>query len=110
MKDLDDFVFETRDLEQNEELEAVAWAENNGWLVRKIQYIGRRSCPDRIFFGYGHTFLIEMKRPSARKKKGGGLSIGQTKEFALVGEYGVTIYVFYTAAEVIAFLKRYMPA
>ena len=48
--------------ESFEEGKAVAWAENNGWIVRKMQYIGRRGCPDRFFFGYGQIIMIEFKR------------------------------------------------
>jgi len=110
MKIPDDFDFETRDLEQNEELEAVAWAENNGWLVRKIQYIGRASCPDRLFIGYGHILLVELKRPTAVLKKGGGLSKGQKEEFERFSEHGVTVPVLYSAADVQVFLKGYMPS
>ena len=48
--------------ESFEEGKAVVWAENNGWIVRKMQYIGRRGCPDRFFFGYGQIIMIEFKR------------------------------------------------
>ena len=108
MKVLDDFDFTTRDLEKNDELEAVAWAENNGWLVRKIEYAGRRSCPDRLFVGYGRILMIEMKRPSAKKKKGGGLSAGQKEEFERFAQHGVTVPVCYSCDEVIDILKGYM--
>lgn len=107
MKVADDFVFETAELEQNEELEVVAWAENHGWIVRKIQYIGRRGCPDRLFGGYGKLFLIEMKRPAMRTKKGGGLSKGQVDEIAAFAAAGIEIKVFYTGAEAIGFLRRH---
>lgn len=102
-----DFVFETAAIEQNEELEVVAWAENHGWIVRKIQYIGRRGCPDRLFAGYGHLFLIEMKRPAMRRKKGGGLSQGQADEIEAFAAVGVQIKVFYTGAEAIKFLRQH---
>ena len=103
-----DFDFETRELEANEELDAVAWAENHGWLVRKMQYVGRRSCPDRLFVGYGKMFLAELKRPSAKRKAGGGLSTGQEQEFKRFAERDVEVKVFYSGEDVIAFLKSHM--
>ena len=42
-----------------------AWAENNGWLSRKMVYAGRRGCPDRFFFGKGRIVVVEFKRPGA---------------------------------------------
>ncbi len=110
MKPLPDFDFTTRKIEKNEELDAVAWAENNEWIVRKIQYQGRVGCPDRLFAGYGKLFLIEMKKPAARKRKDGGLSPGQSGEIERFAEAGVEIKVFYTGAEVIEFLRRHMPS
>ncbi|SDJ24423.1 hypothetical protein SAMN05428983_0797 [Agrobacterium fabrum] len=110
MKPLADFDFATRKIEKNEELDAVAWAENNSWIVRKIQYQGRVGCPDRLFAGYGKLFLIEMKKPAARKRKDGGLSPGQSGEIKRFAEVGVEINVFYTATEVIEFLRLHMPS
>lgn len=110
MKPLPDFDFTTREIEKNEELDAVAWAENNDWIVRKITYQGRVGCPDRLFAGYGKLFLIEMKKPAARKRKDGGLSPGQGGEIKRFAEVGVEIKVFYTGTEVIEFLRSHMPS
>ena len=109
MADFKDFIFSTPDLEANEELEFVAWAESNGWEIRKIQYVGRRSCPDRLCVGYGVKELVELKRPSARKMKRGGLSAGQELEFERFSKVGVEVKICYTAAEAIAYLKGFMP-
>ncbi|MER9524009.1 hypothetical protein NKI96_10535 [Mesorhizobium sp. M0292] len=109
MRVLDDFDFTPRRIEQNEELDAVAWAENHGWMVRKMQYIGRKSCPDRLFAGYGHLFLIEMKRKGKTPSRDGKLSAGQKEEFERYAEVGVKVHVFYTAEDTIAFLKDQMP-
>ena len=97
-----DFDFTPRHLESNVELETVAWAENNGWLVRKMSYIGRRGCPDRFFFGYGKVAMIEFK------KKGGRLSEHQIKEHSRLEELGLQVMVFYTSVEAIAHLKTLM--
>jgi hypothetical protein len=103
MKIPNDFIHSSsRRIEATEELEAVAWAENNGWVVRKMQYIGRRGCPDRFFFGYGKIVLIEFK------KKGGSKSEGQVAEHARMAEVGVTIHTFYSSADAIAFLRTKM--
>ena len=56
----------TRELEASVEDDVVAWAENRGWLVRKMQYVGRRGCPDRFFFRNGNLVIIEFKRPGRK--------------------------------------------
>ncbi|WP_195178933.1 hypothetical protein [Mesorhizobium sp. INR15] len=109
MKVLDDFDFTPRIYEKAGELDAVAWAENHGWLVRKIQYIGRKSCPDRLFVGYGQMFVIEMKRKGKTPSRDGKLSAGQKEEFKCYADRGVTVHVFYTGADAIAFLESMMP-
>lgn len=108
MRVLDDFDFTERRVEQNEELDVVAWAENNGWVVRKLQWIGRRSAPDRLFAGYGQLFLIEMKRKGKTPSRDGKLSEGQKEEFKRFAAVGVTVHVFYTGEDAIAFLKSKM--
>lgn len=108
MKIPDDFDFTRRRVEQNEELEAVAWAENNGWECRKLQWQGRAGAPDRAFFGYGHIVLIEMKKPNQRNRKDGGLSKSQIQEHRKLAAVGVKVPICYTKDEAIAVLKRYM--
>lgn len=106
MKPPADFDFTTRDLEANEELGAVSWAENNGWLVRKVRYLGRVSCPDRFFIGYGKIIPIEFK--VLRKGRKSAFTKGQPEEHKRYADHGVTVQVFYTAADTIAFLKSQM--
>ena len=108
MKPLDDFDFTPRRVEQDEELETVAWAESNGWVVRKTQWIGRAGAPDRTFFGHGHIVMIEMKNPKKRNHKDGGLSKSQVQEHKKLRGVGVEIPVCYTKDEAIAILRRYM--
>ena len=109
MKELPDFDFTPRRVEKSGELEAVAWAETNGWLVRKMAYEGRKGAPDRIFFGHGHIVLIEMKREKVRNHKNGGLSDAQVEEHKRIRAHGCQVHVAYTAAEAIAILRRHMP-
>ncbi len=107
MKVPDDFDFGQRELEANEELTAVAWAESNGWVVRKCQYIGRRSCPDRFFFGFGKIIPVEFK--VLRKGKKSAFTAGQPEEHKRLAAVGVEVKVFYTADSCIEFLKSQMP-
>jgi hypothetical protein len=108
MKVLNDFDFTERRVEKAEELDVVAWAENNGWIVRKMQYQGRRSCPDRFAFGYGQIIPFEMKRRGKTPSRDGRLSEGQKQEFKRLADVGVTVHVFYTGEDAIAFLKTRM--
>lgn len=106
MKVPNDFDFETRELEANEELTTVAWAESNGWVVRKVTYIGRRGCPDRFFFGYGKIIPIEFKRMKKGKKS--AFTAGQPEEHKRLAAVGVEVKVFYTADSAIDYLKTQM--
>ena len=37
------------------------WAEDDGWLVRKLTYPGRDGAPDRMFIKGGRVVFIEFK-------------------------------------------------
>lgn len=41
-------------------------AKENGWLVRKLSWIGRRGAPDRLFMKAGVVVFVEFKQ--AKKK------------------------------------------
>lgn len=97
-----DFDVKRRARETDEESDAVAWAENNGWVVRKMQYIGRRGCADRFFFGYGKILMIEFK------KLDGELSQNQSREHERLMDVGCPVHVFYTSDSSIAFLTTQM--
>lgn len=73
----------TRELEATLEGDMVAWAENNGWLVRKMQYVGRRGCPDRFFFRGGNLVIVEFKRPG--RNKADPLQVREHKRYADAG-------------------------
>ena len=98
-----DFDFKQRTLESDEESVAVAWAENHGWIVRKMQYIGRRGCADRFFFGYGQVVMIEFKRLSDGVKSG-----NQDAEHKRLAAVGCPVFVFYTSDSAINLLKTFM--
>lgn len=44
----------------------VAWAEDNGWLCPKLQWVAQTGWPDRTFIKYGVVALIEFKAPGGR--------------------------------------------
>ncbi len=69
----------SRELEASVEEAVVAWAEANGWLVRKMQYPGRRGCPDRFFFKNGELVIVEFKR--AGKTKADPLQVREHKRY-----------------------------
>lgn len=87
--------------ETNGELEAVAWAEGQGWEVRKVQYPNRAGCPDRFFFKGGVLVMIEFKKPK------GKLSEGQKREHERLRNVGWHVYVAYDADQAIRVLKGY---
>lgn len=92
----------TREREANEETDSVIWAENNGWEVRKMKYLGRRGCADRFFFGYGAIVPIEFKR------EGKDPDIHQAKDHKKLAKAGVTVHVCRSLPEVQTVLRRYM--
>ena len=38
-------------------------AEKNGWLTKKLSFIGERGAPDRLFVKNGRVMFVELKRP-----------------------------------------------
>ena len=87
-------------IEANVEGEVTKWAEANGFLSRKMKYIGRHGCRDRDFYGHGHVVLIEFKRP------GKTAAAHQERERRRLAEVGVTIHVIDDIDAGIAVLKR----
>ena len=92
-----------RDLESNVETEVVAWAENHGWLVRKMQYVGRRGCPDRFFFGFGVIVMIEFKKSADTD-----LDVHQAREHRRLKSVGLLPLTFSDAPSAISALKGLM--
>lgn len=37
------------------------YAQRQGWLARRMQYIGRNGCPDTWFFKRGRVIICEWK-------------------------------------------------
>ena len=63
-------------------------AEADGWLVRKLAWLGRRSGPDRFFAKDGRVVLIEFKRPGEKVVEGSG----QSKEIQRLLDAGVEVH------------------
>lgn len=101
---MSDWNFTSAPLEVDEENKTVAWAENNGWLARKVRYLGLRGAPDRWFFGFGKIVIVEFKRPS-----GGHLAPAQVRERRKLGAAGIVVHVCHSADEAINVLKGQMP-
>ena len=101
MTQIKEFEFE-RAREANEENESVIWAENNGWEVRKMQYVRRRGCADRFFFGYGVIVPIEFKRV------GKDPDPHQVKDHKKLAKVGVKVHVCRSLADVQAVLRKHM--
>lgn len=63
-------------------------AKSLGWRHRKMQFIGRRGCPDRWFTrAPGQLVIIEFKDPD------GALSYHQKKEVGWLRDNGFDVHV-----------------
>jgi len=49
-------------LEKIDEQKVVSFAESKGFMVLKLNVLGRRGWPDRLFVYKGKVFFIEFKR------------------------------------------------
>lgn len=66
---------------------AVELAEQTGWYVQKMQFIGIRGCPDRWFFKRGRLLIVEFKR------RGGVLDGHQVRRRQELGNAGFKVHV-----------------
>lgn len=48
-------------LEKNIEKKCCDYAKKNGYTVQKVQFIGERGCPDRLFYKENKIFFVEFK-------------------------------------------------
>lgn len=62
-------------------------AEADGWLTRKLQWIGRVGAPDRFMAKKGRVVLVEFKAPGQLARA------EQLREHARLREAGVEVYV-----------------
>lgn len=76
-----------RRLEAEIELLVTAVAEGNGWLSRKLKWVGRHSAPDRVYMKGGRTVWVEFKREGEKPRP------SQQRELARLREKGQEVYV-----------------
>lgn len=90
-------------LEADIELAVVAWAEDHGWEVRKVKWLGRDGAPDRVFFGYGRTVWIEFKRPGEEPRP------NQVREHRRMAKGGAKVHAVDSVEQGIAILRSAFP-
>jgi hypothetical protein len=81
------------------ETDTKAYAQERGWLVRKMEWVGRRNCPDRFYARKGRVVLIEFK------KRGEPLRLGQEREISTLEDFGVQVLVIDNFADAKALLR-----
>ena len=70
------------------EKEVCKYAKSRRWRQRKMEFVGRRGCPDRWFMrDDGQLVIIEFKDPN------GKLSYAQKKEVAWLTAHGFNVHV-----------------
>ena len=75
-------------LELEIEHKADKFAKEQGFLVRKAKWIGRRGAPDKLYSRADTgPFFVEFKRP------GETLDLHQEREIARLRDSGVTVHV-----------------
>jgi hypothetical protein len=78
----------------------VKQAVKDGWLVRKVQWTGRRGAPDRVFMRGGRTVWIECKDPD------GSLDEIQAREIERMRDVGQEVHVIYSFRQGLRLLRK----
>lgn len=76
------------------------WAEENGWLARKIAYPGRRGAPDRHFYGHGRIVIVEFKRRGLKPDP------HQAREHERLAKAGHAVHIIDSVESGIDLLRR----
>jgi len=74
-------------LEATIEKECCRRAETAGWWHRKVQWVGSRDAPDRVFIRDGQTVWVEFKAPGKVPRP------TQAREHKEMREAGATVLV-----------------
>jgi hypothetical protein len=69
------------------EQQVIKRAKKNGWLVRKLQWIGRNGAPDRFFAKGGVIIFVEFKQTGKEPRP------DQAEEHQTMRNYGVHVIV-----------------
>ena len=95
-------MIEDREVEADVEARFVRVVEGHGWVVRKLEWVGRHGAPDRICFGPGGRMaLAEVKNGYV-----GRLSPHQRREHGVLAELGHQVWVIRTNADIEAFASE----
>ena len=88
-------------VEASVELAAVEWVKARGGFSRKLQWIGRRNAPDRLFSlaGRGPVF-VEFKRAGVRPRA------TQIKEIERMREAGMEAYFAWSMEDFVLIMQR----
>lgn len=81
----------------------VSYAKQNGWLVRRVQWIGRHGAPDLLCLKGGVHVWIEAKR------EGKDAEIHQAREHKRMRNKGALVYVVDRAEDGYRILDRHDP-
>lgn len=73
-------------------------AEAAGWLVRKLQWVGRRNAPDRLFAKDGRVVFIEFKAPGKAPR------VTQQREIDRMVAAGLEVYWTDNPLDALAYL------
>lgn len=71
-----------------------------GGFTRKIKYLGRVGCPDRLVVLWGFTDLVELKAPK------GKLMSHQVREKLLFKKHKVLVWVLHSKEQVDRYIKN----
>lgn len=69
------------------ETDAIKYADQRGWLYRKLRWIGRRGAPDRLFIREGLVVFVEFKQSGKEP------TVQQAREQKRLRDAGVTVWV-----------------
>ncbi|ERP95653.1 hypothetical protein Q669_29715 [Labrenzia sp. C1B10] len=87
-------------LEKKIERLVSAYGEKRGFLVRKLQWVGRHGAPDRVFMKAGVIYFIEFKQ------KGKKPTANQEAEIQRLRDAGFGVWVIDCVEEGKALLDR----
>ena len=71
------------------ELRIVSEATKLGWLSYKLEFVGQRGAPDRMFIRGNRVVFIEFKNPNGR----GRVSVNQERILNEIRRHGAEAYV-----------------
>ena len=64
-------------------------AKMNGWLTKKLKFLGERGAPDRLFIRAGRVVFVELKQPG----EADATSINQRRIIREMREVGAEVHV-----------------